>query len=594
MATLLARLCAVLLLLVAVPARAELSYDVRIEGPLSEELEVLLPEVSQLVALKDRPVNSRSALERRVQRDLELFAKALQSKGYYGAQIAWQIEEGTPPVVVLKVEPGERFVLAHVEITFPPGADLTNLPEPSLAELGIELGVPAEAENVLAAESRLIDYLQNNGYPLAKAGPRRVTVDLASAEMSATLQAEPGPPARFGTLTIDGLDRLEEPYLREILHWPEGEVYSAARLERVRRDVVAMGLYDSVSLDTAAEPAADGSLAATLTVVEAAPRSVGVGLSYSTGDGNDTQGFTVDAFWEHRNIFGEAESLRFETSLSLTRQRVAALFRKPNWLDDEQTLLLNAELRQEQSDAFSELGFLVFGGVERPLSKHLTLTTGVALEALKTGDQDTLTENFIIGSVPSSLNYDNRDDVFNPTNGLFAIFSLTPALVTLDRTTPYVEADLGASTYWAPFEDDSLVFAVRGRVASIMGSGGVDAIPASKRLYSGGGGSVRGYDVDSLGPLDSDNDPTGGRSLFEGSLEVRTRFLEDYGLVAFLDAGQVYAEQIPTFTDPLFAAGVGFRYFTAIGPVRLDVAIPLNPRPSDASYQFYVSIGQSF
>lgn len=582
----------------AAPLFAAPAYEVSIEGALTEELETLLPEVSQLIALQERPVASRNGLERRIRRDLELIGKALQSKGYYGAELAWEIVEGEPPRVVIKVEPGERFTLASLAVEVPAGTDLHGVDPPSLAQLQTTLGGPAEATAVIEAERQMVDYFANRGFPFAEAGPRRVTVDLATQEMAATLLALPGPYATFGPLSVSGLDRLEEAYLREVIDWPEGTPFNAARFEDIRREVAATGLFESVALDKGGEVAADGSLPAALSVVEAPPRTVGVGLEYSTEEGGTADGVRFDAFWEHRNIFGEAETLRFELGLSLVRQRVAALFRKPNWLDDEQVLLLNAEFRREDSDAFRELGFLAFGGIERPLTENLTLTTGIGLELLRTDDLDDIdgsgAQDYLIGSLPTTLTYDGRDDIFNPTEGLFAVFTATPALATLARTTPYLLTDLSASTYWAPFEDDSVVLAARGRVAAILGSGGVEAIPASKRLYAGGGGSVRGYDVDSLGPLGSDDDPIGGRSLFEASLEARFRVYEDYGFVAFLDAGQVYADPYPTFSEPQFAAGVGLRYFTALGPVRLDVATPLNARDGDAAVQFYVSIGQSF
>ena len=578
-------------------ARAEgLSYRVSFEGPLDSDLKDLLISVSQLETLQDRPPGSRPGLERRVQRDLDLLSQALRSEGYYAAKIAWRIDEGDPLQVVLTIEPGTRFVIGSFVVDFPARADPEDWPRPTLTELGISIGQPARAADVVAGEAKLVVFLQNNGYPWAKAGARRVTVDLATQEMQVTLSAEPGPEGYFGDLSVKGLERLEEDYLREVIAWPEGEVYSAATLETIRRRVVGMNLFDSVSLTIPQEPLPDGSLPAVLEVIERPLRTVGVGLGYSTEYGDLSRGFTADAFWEHRNLLGEAESLRFELNISLPLKRGAAIFRKPNWLDFQQNLLLSAEMKQEDNDAFTELSFLVFGGIERPIAPNLRISTGISFEALQTDSLDSFDGGdgqFLIGALPTVLTYDNRDSIFNPTRGVLVTFGATPSAVTLDRSFFYLLTDLGASTYYAPFDDDSMVLAVRGRIASIVGAP-TNELPASKRLYAGGGGSVRGYEVDSLGPRDSDGDALGGRSLFEASAEARFRFLEDYGIVLFLDAGQVYDSSFPEFTDPQFAAGVGLRYFTGFGPVRLDVAVPLNPRSGDRSFQFYVSIGQAF
>lgn len=566
---------------------------------LPEELAELLPSVSQLQRMQDRPPLSQAGLERRIQNDLGLLDEALRSEGYYAAKIEWRIEPGQPLQVQLTIDPGKRFVFGDFAVEFPPEADLSGLPQPDLDEVGIRLGQPARAEEVLVAERRMTDFLRDNGFPLAKVASTRVTVELATHEMQVTLRMDPGPVAEFGPLAISGLERLDEGYLRRRIAWPEGERYSAQRLETVRRDLVSMNLYDAVSLQTAAQPLPDGSLPVALSVKERAPRTVGLGAGFTTAqDGSFIDGFSFDAFWEHRNLFGEAESLRLETTLSLPLQRALALFRKPDFMELRQTLVLSTEARHEDTDAFKELSLMGYGGIERPLAEHLTFAGGFSLELLRIDDLDPTdekgAENYVIAALPTALIYDDRTDPMNPIGGVHAKLLFTPAMTFLERTTPYAIADLTAATYYAPFDDDSLVLATRGRLGGILG-GSLEAIPASKRFYAGGGGSVRGYELRSLGPLDADGDPTGGLSVFEVGFEARTRFLDDYGLVAFVEGGQVYEDIWPDFGEtPLFAGGIGLRYFTVIGPIRLDVATPLNGRDRDDAFQFYVSIGQAF
>ena len=585
------------------PSRAqEFAYEVSIlpadGGSFPDELADLLPEVSQLRALQDRAPQSQAGLERRIQGDLALLEEALRSEGYYAGKLDWRIEAGPPLQVSIVIDPGPRFVMGDFAVEFPPEAAIEGLPRPDLAKVGIRLGEPARAEEVLAAERRMLDFLRDNGFPQPSVLKSQVSVELTTSEMHVTLTLDPGTPATFGPLEIRGLQRVEEDYLRQRIAWPEGERYSATRLEQIRRDLVAMNLYNSVALDLAAATPG-GSLPTTLTVIERAPRTIGIGAGFTTSyDGNLLDGLSVDGFWEHRNLLGEAEIFRVEGSVSRPLQTLAASFRKPDFLQLQQFLVLSTTFRREDSDAYKELSFQVYGGIERPLAKHLTFAGGLSLEILQVDDldpdDDKGTERFVIASTPLALTWDNRKDPLNPTGGVRATLLLTPSLALLAETVPYLVADLSAATYYAPFGDDSLVLAVRGRLGTIAG-GSLESVPASKRFYAGGGQSVRGYELRSLGPLDSDDEPTGGLSVMEVGFEVRTRVWDDYGLVAFVEGGQVCENTFPDFAEtPLFGAGIGLRYFTEFGPIRLDIATPLNGRDRDPAVQFYVSIGQAF
>jgi len=593
-----------LLLFAADRAQAqEFSYEAAFlpaeGGAFPDELADLLPQVSQLRALQDRPPLSQAGLERRIQGDLALLDEALRSEGYYAGRLDWRIEPGPPLQVAIVIDPGPRFVMGDFTVEFPPEARIEGLPRPDLAAVGIRLGGPARAAEVLAAERRMVDYLKNNGFPQARVAQTRVAVELSTAEMQVTLTLDPGAPATFGQLEIQGLQRVEEDYLRRRVAWPEGERYSAARLEAIRRELVAMNLYDSVALEVAQAPAPDGSLPTRLILVERAPRTIGIGAGFTTAyDGTLAEGFSLEGFWEHRNLLGEGESLRIEGSVSLPKQTLEAAFRKPDFLQLQQTLVLSTRFNHEDTDAFKELSFLVYGGIERPLARHLTLEGGIGLEALRVDDldpdDDKQAETFVIAATPVALTWDDRKDPLNPLGGVHARLLLTPSLATLAETVPYLVAELSAATYYAPFGDDSLVLALRGRFGAIAG-GSLEAVPASKRFYAGGGQSVRGYELRSLGPLDADDEPTGGLSVLELGFELRTRFWDDYGLVAFVEGGQVYEDSFPDFAQtPLFGAGIGLRYFTAFGPIRLDIATPINGRDRDPAVQFYVSIGQAF
>jgi len=173
--------------------------------------------------------------------------------------------------------------------------------------------------------------------------------------------------------------------------------------------------------------------------------------------------------------------------------------------------------------------------------------------------------------------------------------SLTPYQVFGDDSFPFVKASIGSSAYYAIDPDARFVLAGRGRFGTLLGAD-TQQVPAGKRFYAGGGGSIRGYEFQSVGPLDNENDPLGGRSLLEVSAELRIRVTETIGVVPFIDGGTAFDSALPDFGETLrWAGGLGLRYFTAIGPVRLDVAVPINKRENvDDDFQFYVSLGQAF
>src|SRR3546814_21022 len=203
---------------------------------------------------------------------------------------------------------------------------------------------------------------------------------------------------------------------------------------------------------------------------------------------------------------------------------------------------------------------------------------------------DVCSSDLLIGALPGELGYDTSDDLLDPRNGLRARLRLSPEASVQTCALPIFRGTFDLSGYYGVSND--LVIAARTRLGSIIGSGRTDIAP-SRRLYAGGGGSVRGFGYQELGPRDMDNDPLGGRSVNEFALEARYRF-GNFGIVPFVDAGQVYRSSYPQFSDIRFGVGIGGRYYTNFGPVRVDGAVPINRRPGESRYTLYIGIGQAF
>ena len=589
-------------------------YELTIVGLEDSALETLLTQVSQLAALQSRPPASLAGLRRRAEDDLERFRQALRSEGFYASRIDFRIETGAPDRsddaeadsdepeerevgdapppgsarVIVEVEAGDLILLEDYRVEYqgapPPSAELPL----GLADLGLELGMPARAPEIVAAEARLERALKEGGHPLARILDRKAVVDYALGTMSVTVQADAGPPADFGPTRFVGLERVEEDYLQEILPWRSGERFDQRQVDAARLRLARTALFDSVVFEPAEALDDQGRLPMTIRVVEADHRSIGAGVSFSTDLGPGGE-----AFWEHRNLLGRNEQLRLALRGSTVEQGTDAEFRKPRFLAPGQSLLGSLALVQSDTDAFEQTSVRAFAGLERSIAAIWTVNAGVSAEFADLEDEDGQ-RTFIIYDAPLGIARDGSDDLLNPTRGTKLGLSVTPAVGTLEENVFFVTTNLTGSAYLKLDEAARVILAARGRIGSVVGEA-TDILPANRRLYAGGGGSVRGFAFQEVGPLDDDDDPLGGRSVIELGGEVRLRVTEDIGVVPFVEGGIVGDTPLPDFEERfLWAIGLGLRYFTAVGPLRLDVAFPVNGRDSDDFFQFYVSLGQAF
>ena len=335
-----------------------------------------------------------------------------------------------------------------------------------------------------------------------------------------------------------------------------------------------------------------GTTPIALTVRNAPPRTVSGGMAFST----DT-GFGVRGAWENRNLFGGGEQLRITAPISQTSQSLSASFRKPAFGIRDQSLVGEAWAIKEKTDAYDQSAMSVAGGLERRFRKdwrNWWASARVSLEAGRLDDNLRGGRTYTLVGVPLAVRRDTTNDLLNPTEGTRISLEVTPYTGTFMGPLTTIRTRFDASGYYSPFESGHLVLAARAVAGSLTGES-VENIPASLRFYTGGGGSVRGYKYQSLGPKDRRGDPLGGLSFTDVNLEARIRITEQFGIVPFVDGGMVYESSMPDWgRDLAWGVGLGFRYFTPIGPVRLDIATPLQDRDSNKAFQLYLSIGQAF
>jgi translocation and assembly module TamA len=573
-----------------VPGAADFRYQVAIEGVGDDALRSLLLQVSETQRLIDRPPPSLARLRRRAQDDRPRLLEVLRSEGYYGAQVDVALNTSVQPIkVTFQIDLGPVYRLGSVSIEVEPPEPGLTVPGPE--EIGLRIGEPAAARTILDAERALLDRVRAQGFILAELGIRRAVVDHDTDTMDLTLRVQPGPLSRFGPVTFDGLRTVEQDFVANRLDWQEGELITPARLEEARNSLRETGLFTSVQIDLADAPDAQGQLPVTIELTERKHRSIGLGVRYRTDEG---PGGNVS--WEHRNMFGRGEQVAVEADGSFIGAFLLASFRKPDFGRRNQSLLSDVRLAYDDTDAFESRSARARVGLERLLGDGMTVALGVSFLGQEVEDKalDEGSESFGLLSLPARFEWDRSDNRLDPSSGGRLRLENEPFVDVIGNGLLFNKSRLDYAHYVEVVQEPQIVLAGRTALGAMVGEPR-GAIPANLRFYAGGGGSVRGFGYQLAGELNDNDDPIGGRSLLELSGEVRVRITESIGAVAFVDAGTVYSASVPDFSETLrVGAGPGLRYFSPIGPLRLDVGFPLNPRKSDDTWQLYISIGQAF
>ena len=572
-------------------AAEDFAYDTRIVGVDDEELRETLERVSRLVALEDEPPASLSALRRRAENDVEAFSTVLRSEGYYDHIIRYRLNTSRSPVRVrIDIDPGPPYVLKSFDVILK-GDDLDPAME-SVARVRerIDLERRSRAKEIVDAEEAVIAELRRSAFPFPGLVDREVVVDHAERSVTVRSTVETGGRARFGQTTVTGISGPLVAYAERRVPWEKEEFYDPDKLESLRSKLASTGLFSKVRVRSAEEVGPDGLLPMEIELERADERSIGVGARYSSSDGAGASGF-----WEHRNLFGHAERLRLSSDISQLGEEAKLTFRRPDSFSTDQTLVFDASYEVEETEAFDSRKFKSSLGLERPLWTNWTAVGGVGFEIGPVEGSDGVKRDVVLVGLPMALRRDTSNSLLDPTRGTRLELGFTPYFEELGSDLTFFVGRI-SPTFYLPFDRQRrLVFAGRTAVGAIAGAGRF-TIPPDKRFYAGGGGSVRGYAFQHAGPLNEERDPVGGRSLFEAAGELRWRFTDSFAVVPFVDAGNVFEETYPSFADGLFwGAGLGFRYFSPVGPIRLDLATPLNPRSGvDDPVQFYISLGQAF
>ncbi|KPL66901.1 membrane protein [Erythrobacter sp. SG61-1L] len=582
----------------------KLRYDWRIDGLDGVQGTVSEGEIRSrfrsVSALDDGDGDSATGtqLSSRLTADRQLLADVLSAAGHFDAVVEPAIELPPPDgegraTAILTVQPGPQYAFGAIAFDAPPVE-----PENLIRRyFPLKTGDPILAEDVLAAEAGIAIGLPRNGYPFAEVGQRDILLDEEMRTGDYTLPVTPGPRSRFGEMIVEGDPVFDAEHLYVLARFDKGDLYNSEKLDDLRDALVATGLFAVVAVEPrqTGRDAGEGTEFADLAVRQSRgpQRSISLSGGYSTG-----QGLRAEGSWTHRNLFPPEGALILSGLAGTQEQGASATFRRSNAGRRDRTVELSLSALHSNYDAYSAYTGRLAGRISydsTPIwQKKLTYSYGFELLASNEKSyvfarQARERQTYYIAALPGQVGFDTTNDLLDPVRGFRLNLKLSPEYSGGDQNQIYARGMVEGSAYRS---FGNFVLAGRVRVGSIVGTGREDLAP-SRRYYAGGGGSVRGFGYQELGPKDPDANPVGGRSLVEGAVEARYRF-GDYGVVAFLDGGQVYESSMPGFSDIRFGAGIGGRFYTNFGPVRLDVATPLGRKEGESRIAVYVSIGQAF
>jgi translocation and assembly module TamA len=615
-------------------SRTAIAYAVTInvEGG-GGSLKTAVQDASSLYTLrKDAPPDG-DALARRAQSDFGPIIDAIWGAGYYDATVTISIDGASLSIlssdiagfaraaesyrnravapVSINVNPGPLFRLRSLRVLGPGGAEFSETELPPWI-IRLKPGDPAAAAELRAAQARIVDYFRKQGRPFAKVTSIAPVVDHAAHVMDVTLTVDPGPIAPFGEATMNGPHDFSPAVARSFLYIQPGDLYSPQAIEDARNSIRQIPAVGGVRITEGTTLDAYGRLPYTVDVEDRLPYAIGASAKYST-----TNGPAGQIYWEDRNVFGGAERLRLQADIFYAPPwyifsqpinsfsihdlgwRFSASFLKPALMGTPNDLVVDALGERVSTSGDNFFGYEaedadLTAGLRHRFGQNFWMQAGI--EAQTGVATDFLGRvNYTLVGVPVSMNYDTTDSKLDPTRGVRLNASAVGFPAALGSTVDIVQGKARASAYYSIDPESRFVLAGLVGVGA-MGGADLADIPANWRFYAGGAGSVRGYGWNSLAPTGPFGLAViGGRSLFNASAELRVRVTDTIGIVPFFDAGNAFATSFPNFSEPLATAvGVGLRYYTAIGPIRLDVAFPLQRRANNGPVAVYVSIGQAF
>ncbi|HEY1124519.1 MAG TPA: BamA/TamA family outer membrane protein [Sphingobium sp.] len=576
-----------------------LRYSYSLEGLGEASDETLLSRFDSLSTLRagQRERANIAQIRRRGRTDVTLLDDLLRAKGYYDSRSRLDFRAAGQPnevIAILAANPGESYRIGTLDI------DGLSGDGPGMADIRslftVKPGDRADTDTINGATAALRNGMLERGYPFSEVSDPVLVVQHEQHSATLNMTVTTGGYRRIGKIIVNSDAPFDARHVGVISRFSAGEPYRQADMTDLNRALVATGLVSQVSI-TPQPGANDETVDLDIKLGKAPLHTIAGEIGYGTGEGA-----RIEASWQHRNFFPPEGALTLRGVLGQQEQSATATVRWGNF--GKRDRVLNVELSAANLDqpAYQAKIAGISASLERQTNLIFQKDWAWSLGAeLKVSDERDLYGSSLVPrrrtygvfALPSSLNYDGSDDLLDPRKGFRLGGRISPELSWQGNAFGYVRAQIDGSYYLQASR--RVTVAGRVRLGTIVGASS-DRIAPTRRFYAGGGASVRGYGYQAIGPRDANNDPVGGRSLGELSIEARYRFgsADQFGIVPFIDAGTISPDPWPSAKEMRVGAGVGFRYYSNFGPIRIDLGTPLNPQPGDSRIGVYVSLGQAF
>jgi translocation and assembly module TamA len=622
-------LCALLSCFAARAADPQ-AYKVTLVSVGNGEIDQTLKSTSDLLALRTSAPVSPFGLIARARSDTDRLKTALESFGYYESQVIININglklndpslgdalsglpKGSTAQVAVSFNLGTLYHLRRIDIEgeVPPSIDARET-------LGLKTGQPAVAAVVLAGGARLLTALQEQGYAFAQVDAPAAFEAADAPVLDLSFHVKGGRKVNIGEIHIQGLKRVHESLLRRRLLLHQGDAYKPSSIEAARHDLLALSVFQQVSVQIGSQADESGGVPITFKVTERLRHTIALSAAYSSDLGG-----SGGATWTDRNVFGNAEQLSLTANVTNlggsdttgTGYNTGVKYTIPEFLHRDQSLELALSAIKQDLIAYDQTAKTASATLSRKLSSVWRVSAGVStteeqiiqVTSVTTAPNGQLvgvpqTFNYTLIALPFSVVYDSTDlptALDDPRHGYRGSVSLTPTYAIGHPNATFLITQVKIATYFdldnlLPIAPGRSVLAARALAGFAQGAGEL-SLPPDQRFYAGGTSTVRGYAYQLVGPVFPKTDiPVGGTAVTAAGLEFRQRFYANWGAVAFVDAGQVSASLKPLPDDIRVGIGAGVRYYTPIGPVRLDIAVPVNRREGEDSFEVYIGLGQAF
>jgi translocation and assembly module TamA len=609
------------------------AYQVNLVSVGNNDIDQTLKATSDLLSLRSSAPVSPFGLIARARSDTDRLKTALESFGYYESHVTIKINgilltdpslgdaltalpKGSTAQVAVSFALGTLYHLRHIDID-------GEIPAPINARdtLGLRSGQPAVAASVLAGGARLLSALQEQGYAFAQVDSPIAYQAADAPVLDLSFHVAAGVKVRVGEIHVQGLQRVHESLVRRRLLLHSGDLYKPSAIEAARRDLLGMNVFGQVSVEVGSKADESGGVPITFKLRERLRHAINVLAAYSSDLGG-SGGVT----WTDRNVFGNAEQLSFAASVinlggsdtTGTGYDTGVKYLIPDFLHRDQSLQFAVSAIKQQLQAYDQKAQTASITLSRKLSSVWTVSAG-----LSTTDETILqvinstetpkgsgvfvpdaptTFNYTLIAMPFKVVYDSTNlptPLEDPRHGFRGSLSLTPTLAIGRPNATFLITTLTLATYFdlndlLPIAPGRSVLAARALAGVAEGAGEL-SLPPDQRFYAGGTSTIRGYGYQLVGPMFPHTDiPTGGTAITAGGLEFRQRLYTNWGVAAFVDAGQVSASLKPLPDDIRVGVGAGMRYYTPIGPIRFDIAVPVDRRSGEDSFEVYIGLGQAF